>query len=53
MLEFLLGYLIGSAGSGGPSRPLSSEETLVLVGVTVVIFVLGVRSLVRSIERSL
>lgn len=51
MLEFLVGYLFGSAASQ-PSPPLSDAEVLVTAMVGTVVTVLVVCAMVRALKRS-
>ena len=55
MLNFLLGYLVGSATSqpAAPSTPMSSEEALILAGFMFCgsMFLLAV--LLRALKRGL
>lgn len=52
MLEFLVGYLFGSAASA-PSRPMSDGEAWAFGAFFVLLLVVGVPALVRSMKRGL
>ncbi len=52
MLEFLVGYLLGSAAST-PSRPLTDFELVALVAGALLILLVGVPAMFRFFKRGL
>lgn len=52
MLEFLVGYLLGSAASV-PSRPLTDAEVVFFAALALLLVLVGVPALVGAVRRGL